>query len=132
MRGTFVSFQLKGETMTVTFTVKETKRVYQSAGETASWYYEVEVPAGTYEAQCQLIGGAPCSLEDAYWVVVKIEGTCVGGWLPGYRGANDAEKYFGTPKNYYVQVYGYQVRDALAGDDPRNPWAVVETIGVDK
>jgi hypothetical protein len=36
--------------MQVTFTISETKKVYQSAGETASWYYDIEVPAGTYEA----------------------------------------------------------------------------------
>lgn len=117
--------------MQVTFTVTETKKVVKSAGDTASWYYEVEIPAGTYEASCQLIGGAQCSLEEAYWVVVKIEGTCVGGWLPGYRGSNDAEKDFGQPMNYFIQVYGYQVRDSLA-NNADTPWAVTERIGVDK
>jgi hypothetical protein len=114
--------------MKVTFTVSETKKVQKSAGDTASWHYVVEVPAGTYEAHCQLIGGAPCSLDEAYWVVVKIDGTCVGGWLPGYRGANDAERDFGKPMAHYVQTYGSWVRDALAKNEAHNPWAVVETV----
>jgi hypothetical protein len=115
--------------MQVTFTVSETKKVVKSAGDTASWYYEVEIPAGTYEASCQLIGGKACSLEEAYWVVVKIPGTCVGGWLPGYRGSNDAERDFGKPMDYFIQVYGYQVRNSLEQDSP-TPWALSETVPV--
>ena len=117
--------------MQVTFTISETKKVYQSAGETASWYYDIEVPAGTYEASCRLIGGAPCSLEEAYWVVVRIAGTCVGGWLPGSRGSNGAERYFGEPMDYFIQVYGYQVRNSLEKDSP-TPWALTETATVGK
>ena len=109
--------------MTLTFTVTETKTCYKSAGETASWYYDVEIPAGTYEAECQLIGGKACSLEEAYWVVVRITGTCVGGWFPGYR-CNGAERDFGKPMDYWIQSYGHGVRDSLA-NNPETPWAVM-------
>lgn len=110
--------------MTLTFTINETKTVYQSAGDTASWYYNIEVPAGTYEAECKLIGGEKCSLENAYWVVVKIPGTCVGGWLPGPHGSNGAERCFGKPMYFWVQNYGYSVRDSLASN-PESLWAVM-------
>ena len=116
--------------MQVTFTVSEAKKVYQSAGETASWYHDIEIPAGTYEASCRLIGHEPCSLEEAYWVTVRITGTCVGGWLPSYRG-NGVERDFGKPMDYFIQVYGYQVRHALEQDSP-TPWALTETSTVGK
>jgi hypothetical protein len=107
--------------MNLQFIERESRTENISAGETASWYYRVETKPGAYEARCVTISGRDCDLADAYWVLVKVDGTCVGGWLPGYR-CNAAEKDFGTPMTYNIQVYGYQVRNAL--EEAGSPWRV--------
>lgn len=83
----------------------------------ADWYYNVTTIPGTYVAKCMTLQGAPCSLEDAYWVVVSIDATCTGGFVPGYKGANLAEQKIDQPMPYHFQTYGYAVRDSLKGED---------------
>jgi hypothetical protein len=110
--------------MPLTFTISETEEVIVSAGETASWYLKLEVPAGTYEAVCfRDYHSAPCSLEDADWVSVAIPATCVGGWIPGYRGSNEAEKQFGEPMVHGFKVYAFMVQDSIASGLPTR-WAL--------
>jgi hypothetical protein len=107
----------------LTFTVKEETKYHKSAGETASWYYEVLVSAGVYEARCTTLGGDETDLENAYWVTATLHGTCVNGWLPGYK-CNGAEKEFGKPMDNRVQTYGFMVRDSIAKGE--GPWQVQE------
>jgi hypothetical protein len=112
----------RGQQM-ITFTLQEERKYNKSAGETASWYYDVLVPAGVYEARCTTLNGDETVLEHAYWVTATLPGTCVGGWLPGYN-CNAAEKEFGKPKDYHVQTYGFMVRDSIAKGE--GPWQVKE------
>ena len=106
----------KGSNMKLQFIERESRTINKSAGETASWYYAVETKPGVYDARPITIGGADCALEDAYWVLVKVAGTCVGGWIPGYK-CNAAEVDFGQPMEYFIQAYGYEVRNALERAD---------------
>jgi hypothetical protein len=114
---------------TLTFTEKVSRRLIISAdalGDT-DWHYEVATIPGTYIARCVTDGpGKPCSLEDAYWVVVTVDATCTGGWIPGHGGRNEAMSSVGKPMPYTIQVYGHQVRDSLAGDD--SCWGINATV----
>jgi hypothetical protein len=84
-----------------------------SAGCTASWHYVVSSPATTVEAHPITMGGKPTSLADAYWVVVRVPGTIVDGWLPSWdRGERD--RTVGQPHEVRMQMYGYAVRKAVA------------------
>ena len=101
----------------VIYTLKKDRVFRMSAGDNPGWFFEVLVPAGVYKTRPIGITfgkpGAEVDIKDAYWVMVKLPGTCVNGYIPGYRGANDAEKYFGQPMDAGIQAYGYAVRDRI-------------------
>lgn len=109
---------------TLTFTEKTPREMNICAdfNYDADWYYNVTTIPGTYVARCTTLQGAPCSLEDAYWVLVSIDATVTGGYVPGYKGKNDATERIGEPMPYHFQTYGYSVRDSLKGED--SPYAI--------
>jgi hypothetical protein len=114
----------RGSSVKLQFIERESRTVQQSAGATTSWYYDIETKAGVYDARCITRDGRDCSLDDAYWVLVKIDGTCVGGWLPGHH-CNMAEKDFGQPMVHTIQVYAAGVRELLTQNAPM--WQIVES-----
>lgn len=109
-------------TKRIIFTELESRDLHVSAGDTASWYYTVRTTPGEHAMRCITINGVECDLDDpkAYWVVGRIAGTCVGGWIPGHKGANAAEREFGQPMGAPVQVYAYAVRERIANGEA--PW----------
>lgn len=106
------------KTTTLTFTT-EARREHVSAGETASWYFLLDVPATTVTAKCVDIGGRPTDLAAAYWVVAQVPGTIVGGYLP-----SGIEEELGKSHTWWVQTYGYMVRKAIAEGNSR--WSFTE------
>lgn len=113
----------------ITFTEKSPRELTiwaDSLGE-ADWHYVVTTIPGTYVARCVTKGachvsGTPCSLQDAHSVIVEVDAICTGGWVPGGKGTNSAEQYFGKPMPRTIQVYAYQVQDSLG--KPDSPWAI--------
>ena len=113
---------------TLTFTEKASRELTICADSNydANWYYKVTTIPGTYVARCITLQGQPCSLEDAYWVLVSIDATCTGGYIPGYKGKNEAEKSFGKPMPNHFQTYGYAVIDSMKKED--SLWAIQTTV----
>lgn len=91
---------------------------WQSAGQTASWHQIIRTEPGEYEARCTTINFQPCSLDDAYWVLVRIPGVVVGGWLPGWKD----ERELGRDQTFYIQAYGYAVRNSI--NDSSTRWSL--------
>ena len=113
---------------TLTFTEKASRELTICADSNydANWYYKVTTIPGAYVARCTTLQGQPCSLEDAYWVSVSIDATCTGGYIPGYKGKNEAEKSFGQPMPNHFQTYGYAVIDSMKKED--SLWAIQATV----
>jgi hypothetical protein len=111
---------------TLTFTLSETTRYTQSAGDTASWHLVIEVPAGTYRARCSKIGSASrVPFEEAYWVVVTMPGTVVGGWYPCHKdtdGGNGAKSQYGKAHDYQFQTYGDVLRREFEQGTQSEKW----------
>lgn len=103
----------------VTFTTTAMTRVQVSAGDTASWYYLLDVPAATVDAKTVEIGGKATDLANAYWVLAGVPATIVGGYLP-----SGIDQYVGQPFIYHVQAYGFQVRNAI--DAGSATWSLVD------
>ena len=103
--------ELDAERLEFNWAGEDRRRV--SAGCTASWHYMVSSPATTVEAHPITQGGKPTTLADAYWVVVRVPGTIVDGWLPSWdRG--ERERRVGQPHEIRMQMYGHVVRNAVA------------------
>jgi hypothetical protein len=104
--------------MTIKFIVKDDQD-FTKRYEVAAWWTKIRVAAGEYEARPMLIGGQPCELENAYWVCVSLPGTVTDEYMPSlfggvaYGAANRPEN-IGREENAGMQLYGYQVRDAIA------------------
>ena len=113
---------------TLTFTEKASREltICADANYDANWYYKVKTIPGTYEARCITLQGVPCELKDAYYVLVSIDATCTGGYIPSYKGKNEAEKSFGQPMPYGIQTYGYAVISSMKKEG--SLWAIQTTV----
>ncbi len=113
---------------TLTFTEKTPRNIVVDAdfNYEANWFYNITTIPGTYRALCTTLNGKPCSLEDAYWVFVSIDAICTGGYVPGYKGANDADQKIGQPMPRNFQCHAYMVRESLMNDE--SPYTVHETV----
>jgi len=101
---------------TITFTEKNPRKhtIWADSLCEADWHYVVTTIPGTYEARCTTLNGIPCSLEDAYWVIVSVDAVCTGGYMPREQAGTDS---LGKPMPFRLQAYGYDVRDSLKGED---------------
>ena len=94
------------------FTEKKSREITicADANYDANWYYTVKTIPGTYQARCITLQGVACDLKDAYWVVVSIDATCTGGYIPGEPTGTNS---LGKPMLEVFQTYGYAVIDSL-------------------
>ncbi len=112
----------------ITLTIKNDEVREISAGEGDGWHYKIAIKAGTYQAKVIDIGGTrELELNDkkAYWVVVTIPGTLVGGWIPvsGTNRANSIRpEELGREMNYSIQVYTWQVRRDYETEPAGEDW----------
>lgn len=113
-------------TLTFTEKVSREETICADSNYDANWYYKIKTIPGTYVARCVTLQGKPCSLEDAYWVLVSVDAICVDGYIPGYKGKNMAEESFGKPMPSRAQIYGYAVIASMKEAD--SPWAVQATV----
>lgn len=99
--------------MTLNFVWPGASNAHKSAGDNASWHYILDAPAATVQAHPITIGGQPATLDDAYWVLVSVPATIVGGYLPGL-----IDGLIGRAEPLTFQFHGYSVREAVANGSP--------------